>query len=128
VLFYVPPELLPNKHEDVNQLKGPYEQQMEQLDYEIDQIERMQEIEQRLKGENGSCAMTRTQAAQVAAEADKEVEGAVGLLDGQIDEITDKIEITDMCAAGLHKPKTNGLRLVPPLGKLKLLISVVASF
>jgi hypothetical protein len=38
VLFYVPPELLPNSHEDVNQLTGQYEQQMEQLDYEIDLI------------------------------------------------------------------------------------------
>ena len=83
VLFYVPPELLPNRHEDVNQLKGQYEQQMEQLDYEIDQIERMQEIEQRLKEENGSYAMTRNQATQDAAEAAKEVESAVGLQMGK---------------------------------------------
>ena len=132
VLFYVPPELLPNRHEDANQLNGQYEQQMEELDYEIDQIERMQEIEQRLKEENGSDAMTRSQAAkkdkdgitwmhttQGAAEAAKEVESAVGLHNGQIngmpmqivdvtDGTTDKIEITDMCAAGLHKPKMKG--------------------
>ena len=32
VLFYVPPELLPNRHDDMNQLNGQYTQQMEQLD------------------------------------------------------------------------------------------------
>jgi hypothetical protein len=100
----------------------------------IDQIERMQEIEQRLKEENGSYAMTRSQAAkkdkdgitwvdttQGAAEAAKEVESAVGLHNWQTNEmpmqivdvtdgITDKIEITDMCAAELrvHKPKMKG--------------------
>ena len=81
---------------------------MEQLDYEIDQIERMQEIEQRLKEENGSYAMTRNQATRDAAEATKEVESTGGLQNEQSDKITDKIEITDMCAAGLHKPKMKG--------------------
>ena len=59
VLFYVPSALLPNKHEGVKQLNGQCAQQMEQLDYEIDQIAQMQEMEQTLnakgtKEESGS--------------------------------------------------------------------------
>ena len=170
-VFYVPPELLPNRHDDMNQLNGTYEQQIEQLDYEIDQIERMQEIEKRLKEENGSYAMTRSQAAEKdkdgiiwidtakdAAEKAKEVATAVGVRSwenaiedeahemplyigipvpvpvgipvetestlGHLDksevsvpvsvetlghlDMSDKIKITDMCAAGLHKPKMKG--------------------
>ena len=114
VLFYVPPELLPNRHEDMNQLNGQYAQQMEQLDYEIDQIQQMQEMEQKLnekkiREESGSYALTRTEAAKKAKESkimdvatDAEIELA------EIDEIADKSKITDMCATGLHKPKLKG--------------------
>ena len=41
--------------------------QIEQLDYEIDQIEQMQEMEQKLNEENGSYAMTRSEAANMEA-------------------------------------------------------------
>ena len=41
--------------------------QMEQLDYEIDQIEQMQEMEQKLNEENGSYAMTHSEAANMEA-------------------------------------------------------------
>ena len=101
-LFYVPPELLPNMHEDMNQLNGRCAQPMEQLDYEIDQIAQMQEMEQKLnekkiREESGSYTLTRSEAAKKAKESgtmDAATDAEIGIV--EIDEITDKSKITDM--------------------------------
>ena len=102
----------------MNQLNGQYAQQMEQLDYQIDRIAQMHETEQKkIREESGSYALTRNEAAQkakeseimdIATDAEIDIVEFVGVTDEIADEITDKSKITDMCAAGLHKPKLKG--------------------
>jgi hypothetical protein len=54
VLFYVPTELLPNRHENMNQLMGPHAEELMQLDYEIDHLGQLQDTEQKLLPPTGA--------------------------------------------------------------------------